>query len=60
MAELRPLAASGSPEEAGLAALQALGVVTRTAQAQLTPSRPVRSSGRPASEALSESREDRF
>ncbi len=60
VAELRPLAVSGSPEEAGLAALRALGVVTRTAKARLTPFRPVRSLGRPASEAVIEGRQDRL
>lgn len=60
VAELRPLAASGSPEETGLVALLALGVVTRTVQARLNRFRPVRSSGRPASEAVIGGREDRF
>ena len=60
VAELRPLDAAGSPEDAGLVALEVLGVVTRNPKARLSPFRPVRSSGRPVSEAVVEGREDRF
>ena len=60
VAELRPLEGGTSAPEAGLAALGALGVVTRPPKARLAPFRPVRSSGRPASEAVVDGREDRF
>jgi prevent-host-death family protein len=60
VAELRPVEAGASPQDAGLAALEALGVLTRNPKARLVPFRPVRASGRPASEAVSEGREDRF
>lgn len=61
IAELRPLGSdAASGHEAGLAALEALGVLTRTASARLAPFRPLRSSGRPLSEAVGEGREDRF
>jgi prevent-host-death family protein len=59
VAELRPLGAGGSGH-AGLAALEALGVVTRDPKARLAPFRPLRSSGRPVSDAVIEGREDRF
>jgi len=60
VAELRPLD-NGTPGlDAGLAALEALGVITRNPKARLEPFRPLRSSGRPASEAVIEGREDRF
>jgi cyclic dehypoxanthinyl futalosine synthase len=56
-----PLAIHGlSPEEAGLAQLEALGAVTRSSGARLASLRPVRSKGRPASQAVIEGREDRF
>ncbi len=58
IAELRPLAASAG--DVGLMALEALGVLTRDPKARLGRFRPVRSSGRPASEAVIEGREDRF
>jgi prevent-host-death family protein len=60
VAELRPLDTGASPEDAGLAVLVARGVVSRDPKARLAPFRPVRSSGRPASEAVVEGREDRF
>ncbi len=60
VAELRPLETRGSGHDAGLLALEALGVVTRNPKARLAPFRPVRSSGQPASEAVIEGREDRF
>ncbi len=60
VAELRPVAGGVSPEDAGLAALEALGVVTRSKGARLASLRPIRSKGRPASEAVIEGREDRF
>ena len=60
VAELRPLDVGASAHDAGLAALEALGVVSRSPKARLTPFRPVRSSGRPASEAVTEGREDRL
>jgi prevent-host-death family protein len=58
VAELHPLGAAGL--DPGLAALEALGVVTRNPKARLEPFRPLRSSGKPASEAVIEGREDRF
>ena len=60
IAELRPLETDGSGRDAGLAALEALGVLTRPRNARLVPFRPLRSSGRPLSEAIREEREDRF
>jgi antitoxin (DNA-binding transcriptional repressor) of toxin-antitoxin stability system len=60
VAELRPLDTGASGHDAGLAALEVLGVVTRNPKAHLQPFRPLRSSGRPASEAVVEGREDRF
>lgn len=59
IAEVRPLPAEGGVE-AELAALEALGVVTRAVRSKLPPFRPLVSSGRPASEAVVEGREDRF
>jgi prevent-host-death family protein len=58
IAELRPLEASAV--DAGLAVLEALGVLTRDSKVRLGRFRPLRSSGRPASEAVIEGREDRF
>jgi prevent-host-death family protein len=60
VAELRPLERDGSGTDAGLAALEALGVLTRPDKVQLAPFRPVRSSGRALAEAINEGREDRF
>ena len=60
IAELRPLEGNAAREDAGLLALEALGVLTRARRGRLAPFRPLRSSGRPASEAVSEGREDRF
>jgi prevent-host-death family protein len=59
VAELRPLGSNGSATDAGLAALEALGVLTRPARPRLAPFRPLRSSGRPLSEAIDEGRADR-
>ena len=58
IAELRPLEASAG--DAGLFALEALGVLTRDPKQRLGRFRPIRSLGRPASEAVIEGREDRF
>lgn len=60
VAELRPISTAASPEEAGLIALEALGVLTRKTRAGLAAFRPLRSTGRSASEAVIEEREDRF
>jgi prevent-host-death family protein len=60
IAELRPLDGDGSSHEAGLAVLEAMGIVTRGEKAKLGPFRPIVSSGRPVSEAVIEGREDRF
>ncbi len=60
VAELRPLSAGLGPEDAALAGLEALGVVTRPVKPALPVFRPIRSTGRPASEAVIEGREDRF
>ncbi|MFI4945473.1 MAG: type II toxin-antitoxin system Phd/YefM family antitoxin [Burkholderiales bacterium] len=60
IAELRPLASRASATDPGLLALEALGVLTRPSKGRLTPFRPLRSSGRPAAEAVAEGREDRF
>ena len=60
VAELRPVADGVSPEDAGLAALEVLGAVTRGRGERLAPLRPIRSKGRPASQAVIEGREDRF
>jgi len=59
IAELRPLGGNGS-EEAGLAVLAAMGVVTRGEKAKVRAFRAVVSSGPSASEAVIEGREDRF
>ena len=40
VAELRPLGSDGSGTDAGLGALEALGVLTRPAKTRLTPFRP--------------------
>jgi prevent-host-death family protein len=60
VAELRPLDTGASGHDAGLLALEALGVVTRNPKARLAPFRALRARGRPASEAVTEGREDRF
>jgi len=60
VAELRPVAHGVSSEDAGLATLEALGTITRGTGARLGSLRPVRSKGRPASQAVIEGREDRF
>jgi prevent-host-death family protein len=59
VAELRPIPAEGAGE-VGLAALEALGVLTRPKQPRLDPFRPLRSSGGTLSAAVAEGREDRF
>ncbi len=60
VAELRPVAGGQSREDAGLAALEALGALTRSRENRLPSLRPIRSKGRPASQAVIEGREDRF
>jgi prevent-host-death family protein len=60
VAELRPLDDGAARLDPGLAALEALGVVTRNPTARLAPFRPLRSTGRSASEAVIDGREDRF
>ena len=60
VAELRPVTDGASPEDDGLAKLEALGAVTRSLGVRLASLRPVRSKGRPASRAVIEGREDRF
>jgi prevent-host-death family protein len=60
VAELCPVTHGVSPEDAGLAKLEVLGAVTRNRGARLASLRPVRSKGRPASQAVIEGREDRF
>lgn len=60
VAELRPISTAASPEEASLAALEALGVLTRKRKERLAAFKAVRSTGRPASETVLEDREDRF
>jgi prevent-host-death family protein len=60
VAELRPLAGRGADGEPGLAALEALGALTRPKRARLGPFRALRSSGRSLSEAISDGRKDRF
>lgn len=60
VAELRPVTNGVSPEDAGLDALEALGAVTRSKAARLASVRPIRSKGRPVSEAVIEGRKDRF
>ncbi|HEV8241962.1 MAG TPA: type II toxin-antitoxin system prevent-host-death family antitoxin [Thermoanaerobaculia bacterium] len=60
IAELRPLGGNGSHDEAGLAVLAAMGVVTRGEKAKVRAFRPIVSSGPAASEAVIEGREDRF
>ena len=60
VAELRPVAHVASPEEAGLAALEALGAVTRGQGLRLASFRPIRAVGPPASQAVIEGREERL
>jgi prevent-host-death family protein len=61
VAELRPVAHGASPEEAGLAALEALGAVTRgQGLRRLASFRPIRSKGPPASQVVIEGREERL
>jgi prevent-host-death family protein len=62
VAQLGPLPAPGSRDEAALAALETAGVVTREQAASLAPFRPVRSrrTSVAAAVAVIEGREDRF
>ena len=60
VAELRPLDRQAREEEARLAELVALGLLTRKEQLPLTPFRPIRSIGASLSVAVTEDREDRF
>ena len=60
VAELRPVAAASTPVEARLDRLVALGVVSRRQSGPLPPFTPVRSSGKPASDAVAEDRDERF
>ena len=60
VAEIRPLSAGRGHEDAALAGLEALGVVTRPLKPALPRFRPIRSAGRPASLAVIDGREDRF
>lgn len=60
IAELRPLETDAAGNDAGLAALETLGILTRQRKSRLAPFRPLRASGRPVSDAIREGREDRF
>lgn len=60
VAELKPIAVEGTGEEARLAELAALGLVTRSSKAPLARSRPLRIGGKPLSTTILEGREDRF
>src|SRR5438552_17179240 len=60
VAELCPVTHGVSPEDAGPARLEVLGAVTRHSGTRLAPMQPVRAKGRPASQAVTEGREDRF
>jgi prevent-host-death family protein len=57
IAELKPLQATGA--DAGLEQLAALGALSRSERRPLAPFRPVRSTGRPVSDAIIEDRQDR-
>ena len=59
VAELRPLPQSATEQDVKLAALEAVGILTR-GRAPLKPFRPVRIKGASASQAILEDREDRF
>jgi len=61
VAELKPLQA-GQGLERRLAELEAVGLLSREtrSRAPLRPFTPIASRGRPASDAVSEGREDRF
>ena len=60
VAELRPLESDGSAADTGLAALEALGLITRPGKRRLAPFVALRAGGPPASQAVTEGREDRF
>jgi len=60
VAELRPFSRPRGGTHPGLARLLASGAVTRETNAPLVRFRPVRSKGRPLSEAVVRDREDRF
>lgn len=60
VAELRPLPAGGSGDEAALAALELSGTVTRTRKGALAAFRAIRGRGAAAATAISEARKDRF
>jgi len=62
VAELRPLDTGGTDLERRLAELEALGILSLEGRspAPLRRFAPITSRGRPASEAVSEDREDRF
>ena len=60
VAELRPLNRETKGEEARLAELTALGVLTRQSDEPSISFRPIRGAGRSLAEAISEEREDRF
>ena len=60
IAELRPLASDTKGEEARLAELTALGVLSRQSDQSLASFRAVRSTGRSLAEAISEDREERM
>lgn len=60
IAELRPFSRPRGGTHPGLARLLASGAVTRETNAPLGRFRPVRSTGRPLSEAVVQNREDRF
>jgi hypothetical protein len=58
IAEIRPLAAGATTEEAGLARLKATGAVTQVVDRPLTPFRPMRAR-QSLSDAIIEDRADR-
>jgi prevent-host-death family protein len=61
VAELRPLRTAEGDLDRRLSELEALGVLSQENRSQpLRPFTPITSSGRPASAAVAEDREDRF
>jgi len=60
VAELRPIALGKSGQGTDIDRLVALGHLTKTSNAPLTPFRPIKQQGRPLSDAVVEDREDRF
>ena len=60
IAELKPIPKEAGPDEARLAELLALGMVTRKSRKKLGKFEPIRVSGEPLSETVIEGREDRF